>query len=1060
MPLSKLQFRPGINNDLTSYSNEGGWRDGDKIRFRLGYPEKMGGWEKYTSSTYLGTARALHNWIALDGSDYLGVGTHLKYYIEEGGGFSDITPIRSTSSQGDVTFAATNGSDTLTVNHTNHGANQNDYVTFTSAETLGGNVTAAILNAEHQVARVINSSSYEITLPVTANSSDTGVGGAGVGTVTLAGTGVGGTGAKTVTVGTSGTGVGALTFSSPSSDGVGNVTISGASTGSATTTGVVQTSSTGNGTGATFSVTASSGDYTVSVTAVGSGYVVGEEILIEGQNLGGTKGTHDLTLTITHLAGSSVGDTTHTGVTQTSTSGSGTGAQFSVTTDGNGGYSLSVTTVGSGYVANDTITIAGTSVGGATPANDIVLTVTQLSGSSLGTATFTEVAQTSTSGSGSGAKFTITTDGAGAYAVDEITTIGSGYATSDTITIAGTSVGGATPANDLVLTITALTSVSFTGVTQASTSGSGSGAAFTITANGSNVYSVDAITAIGTGYAASDTITIAGTSLGGATTANDLTLTISALSYPTIADYQINVGLNTTVGGTGFGAGPFGGVAGHTPASSTLNGATTTTAGTITLASTTGFPTSGYAVILVAAPGVSEVIQYTGISGNDLTGCTRGLFSTPAAAHSSGATLQEATYGWGMPSSLTTTTQIRLWSHDNFGEDLLINPRDEAIYYWDKINGTGSRAVEISTLDGTKTSVPTKCKQVMVSDRDRHVLAFGCDAINNDPAATTGDGIQDPLLIRFSSQENQLVWYPAATNTAGDLRLGSGSTFVRAIETKREILVWTDTALSSMRFIGPPFTFGLQQLANNITIAGPNAVAATEDFVFWMGIDNFYVYAGQTTQLPCTVKDHVFQDIDLEQLDKVYAGVNSEYGEAMWLYPSSGATENDRYVIYNYLDKIWYYGTLARTSWLDRGTRNFPLATEGGYLYNHEFGHDDDGSAMTSYIESAAMDIQDGDHFLYIRRIVPDLTFAGSTALSTPQATFTIKARNFPGEDFNNTGSGTATRTQVTPVEEYTNQVHARIRGRSFAFRVESTALGSKWKLGSPRVDIRPDGRR
>ena len=221
MPLSKLQFRPGINNDLTSYSNEGGWRDGDKIRFRLGYPEKMGGWEKYTSSTYLGTARALHNWIALDGSDYLGVGTHLKYYIEEGGGFSDITPIRSTSSQGDVTFAATNGSDTLTVNHTNHGANQNDYVTFTSAETLGGNVTAAILNAEHQVARVINSSSYEITLPVTANSSDTGVGGAGVGTVTLAGTGVGGTGAKTVTVGTSGTGVGALTFSSPSSDGVG-----------------------------------------------------------------------------------------------------------------------------------------------------------------------------------------------------------------------------------------------------------------------------------------------------------------------------------------------------------------------------------------------------------------------------------------------------------------------------------------------------------------------------------------------------------------------------------------------------------------------------------------------------------------------------------------------------------------------------------------------------------------------------------------------------------------------------------------------------------------------
>ena len=1073
MPLSKLQFRPGINNDVTSYSNEGGWRDGDKVRFRLGFPEKIGGWEKYSSSTYLGTARALHNWIALDGSDFLGVGTHLKYYIEEGESFNDITPIRSTTTLGEVTFSATNGSDTLTVNQTNHGANQNDFVTFTNAEGLGGNVTAAILNAEHQVSRVINSASYEITLSVTANSSDTGVGGNGVGTVNVSsGTGVGGTGVKTVTVGAAGTGVGALTFSSPSSDGVGNVTISGASSGSATTTGVVQTNSTGNGSGATFTVVAGSGNYTVTVTAVGSGYVVGEEIVIEGQNIGGTKGTNDLTLTITHLAGSSVGSTTHNNVAQTSTSGSGSNAQFSVTTDGNGGYSLSTSAVGSNYAVNDTITIAGTSVGGATPANDIVLTVTQLSRTSIGADTFTGVEQTSTSGSGSGAKFTITTDGQGGYTVDAVTTAGSGYAVNDTITIAGNnstgtnssgntaSLGGGTPANDLVLTITDLISVTYSNVAQTSTNGSGSGAKFNITANGSGVYSVAAVTDIGTGYANGNTITIAGTSLGGATPGNDLTLTITALSHPTIADYQINVGQNTTIGGTGWGAGPFGGVAGHTPASTTLNGATTTTATTITLTSTTGFPTSGFAVILVAQPGTSEVIQYTGISGNDLTGCTRGLFSTPAAAHANSTTIQEATYGWGIPSSLTTTTQIRLWSHDNFGEDLLINPRDSKLFYWDRSGGIGARAVELSTIEGTKTSVPQICKQIMVSDRDRHVLAFGCDAINANPTATLGDGVQDPLLIRFSSQESATTWFPSATNTAGDLRLGSGSTFVRAIETKREILVWTDTALSSLRFIGPPFTFGLQQLANNITIAGPNAVAATEDFVFWMGIDNFYVYAGQTTQLPCTVKDHVFQNIDLEQLDKVYAGVNSEYGEAIWLYPSSGSTENDRYVIYNYLDKIWYYGTLSRTAWLDRGTRNFPLAAEGGYLYNHEFGNDDDGSAMTSFIESAVMDIEDGDRFLYIRRIVPDLTFSGSTALSTPQATFTIKARDFPGSNFSSTGSGTTIRTQVTPVEEYTDQAHARIRGRSFAFRVESTALGSKWKLGSPRVDIRPDGRR
>ncbi len=1186
MPLSKLQFRPGINNDLTSYSNEGGWRDGDKVRFRLGYPEKIGGWVKYASSTYLGSARALHNWIALDGSDFLGVGTHLKYYVEEGESFNDVTPIRSTTTQGDVTFSATNGSGTVTVNQNNHGANENDFVTFTNAEGLGGNITAALLNAEHQVTRVVNAASYEIfindfvktftqvtqnatsgtgsgaeftvttdgnggytvssitsagtgyapndtitingaslggatsannlTITVatatnggvttvtsagtskTATSGDSGVGGGGVGAVSLSGTGVSGTSIKTVTVGAAGTGVGALTFSSPSSNGVGNVTISGASTGSATTTGVVQTTTSGSGAGATFTVVAGSGNYTVTVTAIGSGYVVGEEIVIEGQNLGGTKGTHDLTLTITHLAGSSVGSTTHNSVAQTSTSGSGSSAQFSVTTNGEGGYSISVSAVGSSYAVDDTITIAGTSVGGTTPANDIVLTVTQLSGTSIGTGTFTDVVQTSTSGSGSGAKFTITTDGQGGYTVDAITAIGSGYAINDTITIAGNnstgtnssgntaSIGGGTPANDLVLTITDLTTVSFSGVTQASTSGSGSGAAFTVSVNGSGVYAVDAITAIGTGYAVNDTITLAGANIGGSTSANNLTLTVTGRSFPTIANYQINVGLDTTVGGTGWGAGLYGGLT-SSPLQTTINegGTFSSTDTTLTVASATGIVANDILLLgdpTAAAPQL-EFVFVTNVATNDLTvvrghagsGASTNLAGTGsfvvARTHADGtlvtlikgnADANNDYFGWGQAASggLTTTTQIRLWSHDNFGEDLLINPRDSNIFYWERSLGTGARAKELSTITGTKTSVPTKCKQVMVSDRDRHVLAFGCDAINSDPTAVQGDGVQDPLLIRFSSQENPTTWYPAATNTAGDLRLGSGSTFVKAIETKREILVWTDTALNSLRFIGPPFTFGLQQLANNITIAGPNAVAATEDFVFWMGIDNFYVYAGQTTQLPCTVKDHVFQDINIEQLDKVYAGVNSEFGEAVWFYSSSGATDNDRYVVYNYLDKIWYYGTLSRNAWLDRGTRNFPLATEGGYLYNHEFGHDDDGSAMTSYIESAAMDIQDGDHFLYIRRIVPDLTFAGSTALSTPQATFTIKARNFPGEDFNNTGSGTATRTQVTPVEEYTNQVHARIRGRSFAFRVESTALGSKWKLGSPRVDIRPDGRR
>jgi hypothetical protein len=418
-------------------------------------------------------------------------------------------------------------------------------------------------------------------------------------------------------------------------------------------------------------------------------------------------------------------------------------------------------------------------------------------------------------------------------------------------------------------------------------------------------------------------------------------------------------------------------------------------------------------------------------------------------------------FGWGIAASggLTTEVELRTYSQDNFGEDLIINPRDAGLFYWDRTNGTSARAVALNTLTGTKRSIPTISKQVLVSDQDRHVIAFGADSIGG-ASDVDGSGVQDPLLIRFSTQEDPLNWYPVSENTAGDLRLGAGSTFMQAVETKREILVWTDTSLHSMRFIGAPFTFGIQQLASGITIASANAAVASEDFVFWMGIDSFFIYAGQTAQLPCTVKDKVFDDFNLSQIQKVTSGVNSEFSEVTWFYPSADSEENNKYVTYNYLEKVWTFGSLARTAWLDRGTRTFPLATGGGYLYNHELGYDDDGSPMDSFIESAVMDMGDGDHFTYIRRLIPDLTFAGSTALSSPQATFTIKARNFPGANFNSAESGDAVRTSVSPVEQFTNQLDLRVRGRSFALRVESEALGSKWKLGSPRVDLRQDGRR
>ncbi len=710
MPLTKLQFRPGINQEVTSYSNEGGWRDCDKIRFRFGYPEKLGGWEKFSSSTYLGSARALHNWIALDGSNYLGIGTHLKYYIEEGGSFNDITPIRLTTGSGDVTFAATNGSTTITVTEAGHGAVENDFVTFSGAASLGGNITAAVLNIEYQIVSIVNANSYTITASVAANSSDTG----------------------------------------------------------------------------------------------------------------------------------------------------------------NGGSS-------------------------------------------------------------------------------------------------------------------------------------------------------------------------------------------------TVGTYQINVGLDSTVGGTGWGAGLYGGVAAGA-LETTINEGGTFSDSDTTLTVTSGTGIANNDLILID----NEILKVTNVSTNDLT-VTRAQSGTEASTHANGATVTLISgnasaandyFGWGDAASggLTTTTQIRLWSHDNFGEDLLINARDSGIFYWDRTNNLSTRAVELSTRTGTKRSVPTIAKQVLVSDQDRHVLAFGCDGLGG-ASDTQGDGVQDPLLIRFSSQEDPVTWYPLATNTAGDLRLGSGSTFVQAVETKREILVWTDTALFSLRFIGPPFTFGLSQLASNITIMGPNAAVATEDVVYWMGIDNFYVYAGRTQQLPCSVRQKVFGDFNIAESDKVTSGINSEFSEIFWFYPSASSTENDKYVIYNYGEKVWYFGNLARTAWLDRGTRANPLAAGSQYIFNHEIGFDDDGSAMTSFIESAAIDIGDGDKFTYIRRVIPDLTFLGSTNLSSPQAVFTVKSRRFPGASFDNTDAGTAIGSISGDVETFTEQLHLRSRGRAFAVRVESTALGTKWKLGSPRVDLRPDGR-
>ena len=698
MPLTALKFKPGINRETTSYSNEGGWFTCDKIRFRFGYAEKIGGWSAYSDSTFLGTSRALFSWVALDGTKFLGIGTNLKYYIADGSIYYDITPIRTTTTNA-TTFSATNGSAVITVTDNGHGAKLNDFVTFSGAATLGGTVTATVLNAEHQITEIVNNNSYKITVSSAANSSDSGNGGG-------------------------------------------------------------------------------------SVTSV----------------------------------------------------------------------------------------------------------------------------------------------------------------------------------------------------------------------------------------------------------------------------YQINTGLDTNFFGTGWGAGVFGGTTLSLPSTAINDGSGLTASATsVTVDSAASFSNTGFLKI------DDEIMEYTAKTSTTFTGLIRGALGTTAATHADNATVIEATFGWGMQATTTIPGEnLSNWTHDNFGEDLLINVRNGGIYYWDRTSGTSARAVELSSLSGS-VSAPSVAKQIMVSDQDRHIIAFGCDSEANP-------GTQDPLLIRFGSQESLIAWQSLATNTAGELRLSTGSEIVVAVQTKQQILIYTDVSLHGMQFLGPPFTFGLTEISRNVTIASPNAAVAVNDFVFWMGSKEFYVYSGTVARLPCTVLDYVFSDFNRDQIGKVTAGHNSSYGEVWWFYPSGSATENDRYVIYNYQEKVWYFGNLARTAWVDRGINQYPIAAStDNKLYYHEFGQDDGStnpaSAISANIESSQIDIGDGDKFTFIRRLIPDVTFRDSTN-ETPRANLVVKTRNFPGVTFSETSSDTVSQSASSPIELFTEQVHLRLRGRSFAFRIESDVTGVMWRLGTPRLDIRPDGRR
>ena len=403
---------------------------------------------------------------------------------------------------------------------------------------------------------------------------------------------------------------------------------------------------------------------------------------------------------------------------------------------------------------------------------------------------------------------------------------------------------------------------------------------------------------------------------------------------------------------------------------------------------------------------------------------------------------------------------IRLWSANNFGEDLVFGPRGGGVYYWDATNGLSARGVNIETLPGA-IDTPVIQNLVFVSDIYRFVFCFGTNDI--------GSSVQDPMLIRWADQESVTDWLPTATNQAGSLRLSHGSKIMAVAQTRQEILVWTDTALYSVQYLGAPLVWGAQLLADNISIVGPNATSVAAGVAYWMGVDKFYKYDGRVQTLNCDLRKYIYQDINTTQYLQYFSGTNEGFNEIWWFYCSSGTTNIDRYVVYNYMENIWYYGTMARTAWFDAGLRDYPqAATYSNNLVNHEFGNDDNvsgiPSAINAYIESAEFDIQDGHNIGFVYRVLPDITFTGSTT-DNPQVTMSLIPMMNSGSGYNNPQSlagqsyAAVARTSTTTIEQFTGQVYVRVRGRQMIFKVESSDLGSAWQLGSPRIDIKQDGR-
>jgi len=469
--------------------------------------------------------------------------------------------------------------------------------------------------------------------------------------------------------------------------------------------------------------------------------------------------------------------------------------------------------------------------------------------------------------------------------------------------------------------------------------------------------------------------------------------------------------------------------------------------GTTAASSSSGAAVTFVGLVLID----NELIQYTGKSSNTIdAGVVRGARGTTAASHADGAVVKEANdfvgFGESSATAAVTGSNIRLWSQDNWGEDLMFNVYDGTPYYWDRTLGLGARATTFASQTGA-SDAPTITRRIMMSGTARHAICFACN-----PQSETD---QDLLMVRWSDREDAFDWTPSATNTAGFQRVSSGSEIIAAQKTRQEILIWTDVNLHAMRFVGGEFTFGFSLLAGNVSIIGPNAVVTVGDQVFWMDRENFYVYSGRIQIIPCTVLRYVFDDINLEQSGKCFAASNKMFDEVIWFYPSADSTEIDRYVKYCTTEGAWDIGSLVRTAWVDYGIHDNPRAsgTASGtnYTYIHEIGDNNDGSAMTSFVESGDFDLGDGEQFMFVSRLIPDIDITTSSGAAA-SVNYILKTRNFPGDSLTTNSTNVVTST--------TQQSFLRGRSRQAVLRIESDTTDITWTLGDLRLEMRPDGRR